>query len=227
MKLLAIVGKKRSGKDTACDYIESNITCVSHKLAAPIKEALWTALNGKFSEDDIDGKTDYDRETILNLNKYQIQSIFVSSLNYLHNFYKLTSNYKINIAEFVDSYPGDSWSIRTFMQRLGTDLVCNKIDKNFWVRIAINTYSSYLPYKNEDLLPDYFIIPDTRQEWEIDAIRNLGGIIIHVQRDSINNPTTDNHSTEKGLKVITGDIVISNNSTLEDFYNSIDLNLRK
>ncbi len=44
MKLLFLIGKKRSGKDTTADYIMDNYNATKHQLAGPIKDALADAM---------------------------------------------------------------------------------------------------------------------------------------------------------------------------------------
>ena len=217
MKILCITGQKRSGKDTALDFIAKNHNVIYYKLAHEIKSAIVYGFLDEYTYEDIDGKTEVDREEILNVNQSEINCYFNNAVNYLIDIGLNVPLSKKGLTEFINSYPINSWSIRTFMQRLGTDFVCNKCDELFWVRLAIKNYADNL---NPEV--EYFIIPDVRQDWEIDSIRKLGGVIVHVKRDSINkNVSIDNHSTERVLPIKSGDIIINNNSSLEEFYNTI------
>lgn len=58
------------------------------------------------------------------------------------------------------------------------------------------------------------IIKDVRFENEADFIRSHNGTIWHVKRD--NAVKVLNHSSEKGIEIKNGDIVIDNNGSLDD-----------
>jgi hypothetical protein len=66
---------------------------------------------------------------------------------------------------------------------------------------------------------DITIIKDIRFENEAEYIRNLGGEIWHIVRD--NTEQVKKHSSEAGIKVQTGDILIENNGTLEEYKNAV------
>lgn len=51
IKLIGITGKARSGKDTICDILTTNISAVRYGMADPIKGALSSLLSGKVPED--------------------------------------------------------------------------------------------------------------------------------------------------------------------------------
>lgn len=61
---------------------------------------------------------------------------------------------------------------------------------------------------------DIVIIKDVRFENEADFIRCHNGIIWHIKRDKALKVIS--HSSEKGIKIKKGDIVINNNCSLED-----------
>lgn len=61
---------------------------------------------------------------------------------------------------------------------------------------------------------DVVIIKDVRFENEAEFLRNLGGSIWHVKRQTAIKVLS--HESEKGIKVETGDIIINNNSSLDD-----------
>jgi len=63
------------------------------------------------------------------------------------------------------------------------------------------------------------IIKDIRFENEAEYIRDRGGDIWHIVRD--NTEKVKNHSSEAGIKFITGDILIENNGTIEEYTNAV------
>ena len=69
MKLIFIIGKKRSGKDTTADYLANNYKTKKFQLAGPIKDTLADCWNPDLTQKtgvslnrlDFEGKG-YDRE---------------------------------------------------------------------------------------------------------------------------------------------------------------------
>ena len=83
--------------------------------------------------------------------------------------------------------------------------------RKLWVK---NFVQYYINNKDKNI-----VIADVRFPHEADAIKELGGKIIKIQRSSLEN--NDTHESEQYIDTIEGDI-IENNSTLDDFYKTID-----
>ena len=83
--------------------------------------------------------------------------------------------------------------------------------RKLWVK---NFIQYYINNKDKNI-----VIADVRFPHEADAIKALGGKIIKIQRSSLEN--NDTHESEQYIDTIKGDI-IENNSTLDDFYKTID-----
>lgn len=227
MKLIFIVGKKRSGKDTAVDFIEENYDTHRYKLAYPIKAALESGWNNgndfrydfspgiKLTPDDWDGKG-IDREKFLPISNHDVLSIINRALQYL------AKNHGLKYPEFDNPRfleemilnNTEAWNIRRLMQTLGTDLIVNHFDRMFWVKLFANEYADKF-YEDKK----FFIVPDTRQDHELAFARAMGATVIHVVREG--SGSEDTHITEAGLPIAEGDIVIENNGTLEEFKNKI------
>lgn len=90
---------------------------------------------------------------------------------------------------------------RMLMQTVGTEWG-RAMDPDLWVKSFINRVNGNI------------VAPDVRFENEASAIRNAGGLMIHVQRNIAHN---DNHASEAGVGVRfdLGDILINNNGTVE------------
>ena len=234
MKLIFLSGVKRSGKDTTADYIMENYNAYKHQLAGPIKDAL--AYAWKIFSDGTDYPVltrkefegiNYDRETDLGLTKLEVIDIMEQALCYLHAFcpienvhvYDNEGQEAINLLaynEIIDTINiiEDQWSVRRLMQALGTDLIVDNFDRMYWVKLfALN----YLDKFGTDL--DFYIVPDTRQDHEMDAARAMGATVIHVVRPG--QVSTDTHITEAGLPIHKGDTVITNDGSLEELYSKI------
>lgn len=236
MKLVFLIGKKRSGKDTTADYLAEKYKTKKFQLAGPIKSALavcWsfglTKNTGIYlTTDEFEG-INYDREQILLLNNTDVKDYMVRCVEYLLNNHLKTSNpsFYMNkdnlcqagvdkISNIINSNT-KPWTVRRLMQTLGTDIVCNLVDRMYWLKLfAINYVDSF----HDDL--DFYIVPDTRQDHELDAARAMGAMVIHVVRPEQESLQKDTHITEAGLPIRDGDIVITNDGSLEDLYSKIE-----
>jgi len=96
-------------------------------------------------------------------------------------------------------------SPRTMMQLVGTDLVRRGISDAFWIdraRSALNSAHASI-----------FIVTDVRFENEAQFIRDSGGIMYHVKRDSVQQL---DHDSEQVLDFYNNDVLVYNNSSLSD-----------
>lgn len=230
MKQVYLLGKKRSGKDTTADYIMDNYNAIKAQLAYPIKEALHHAFSvvqyhysdiQKLTRDQIEG-IDYDREQNLFLDKKRVVAIMLAAMAWLSEQKYLCATYNglpMNSVERdverVINNIEDDWSVRRLMQTLGTDIVVDCFDKMYWVKWCMDEYADNFEKYN------YFIVPDVRQEHEISFARAMGATIVHVVRPD-QEIKKDSHITERGLPVMPGDIVITNDGSLEELYKKID-----
>jgi hypothetical protein len=91
------------------------------------------------------------------------------------------------------------WKItpRQVLQFVGTDLFRNNmknliphIDNNIWIYVVKRKILNIMK-KNPDVC---FVITDARFQNEINMVKELGGIVIKVTRDNINN--NDSHESE-------------------------------
>ena len=99
---------------------------------------------------------------------------------------------------------------REMMQYIGTDLFRKQFNENIWV----NTARNYINNHSENI-----IVTDCRFENEINLIKEMGGKIIIIKRDNINN--VNKHESEKKLEIDDA-YIIENNGTLEELYLNID-----
>lgn len=227
MKLIAIVGKKRSGKDTAANYVLDK-NGVKHQLAGPIKDSLTYAWFQQAAKDDIadlyeddwEGNGAYDREKPLIINNGQANNILRLALQYCESTYAKFPVHPLGKAlEALDNLTlnnTECWTMRRFMQTLGTDIVCTHIDSMYWIKIFACNYVDLLYSEN-----DYYVVPDVRQQNELDTLRAMGATILHVVRED-SDQVKDTHITEAGLPISPGDIVIENDGSLNDLYSKID-----
>jgi len=104
-------------------------------------------------------------------------------------------------------------SPRQMFQLIGTDIVRNQIDQEFWIK------HFKLWYESNSKSYEHIIVTDCRFQNEIDAVKEFGGIIIKIVRD---DTFVDSHISEAGIDNLTNiDKVIFNNNTKQDFYQRI------
>ena len=103
-------------------------------------------------------------------------------------------------------------SPRELMQTLGTEWGRDLIAHDLWLRVAAR--------KIEDSDHDHIVITDIRFEDEAAWLRNLGGKLWFIQRDSA--PPVRKHVSEAGISATPYDTTIFNNSTIEGLYRAVD-----
>lgn len=103
-------------------------------------------------------------------------------------------------------------TVRELMQKVGTGLR-ETVDKDIWVKTALMKCAQNLNY----------VFTDVRFPNEVEAIRNLGGMIIHIIRndyedESLKSEESKNHISETALDnyPINANITVLNNGDLED-----------
>lgn len=226
MKVISIVGKKRSGKDSVAEIILDESFSVKYALANKIKSTLADV----YYDHNYVNKTgqdlflshfngiDYDREQVLMLSNFDVADIMIKCVDQLCEKSNLSSDYDLSTASKAISTimkNDQPWSVRRLMQTLGTDIVVNNIDEYFWLKCMVN---EYFKCKSEGY--DYFVITDIRQQTEIDFARLLGQVIF-IERPSINNCNKDKHISEAGLARQEGEILVTNDGTLADLKQTI------
>jgi dephospho-CoA kinase len=109
----------------------------------------------------------------------------------------------------VVKHPDYNMTHRELLQYIGTEVFRDHFDKDIWVKIAKRRLAK---------TGDKVVVTDIRFPNEAEMIRDMGGEIWVIRRSLITN---NNHISEK-LTSIEGDIIIDNNSTLENLFDTID-----
>lgn len=112
----------------------------------------------------------------------------------------------------------DFWGIspREVMLLIGTKMFRENWRYDFWVKL--------MEKKIIDNSEENIIVSDVRFANEAEMIKSHGGIIVNVKRP--NNPIKVNHISENGLSNDLIDYTIINDSTIENYYNKIDKELK-
>jgi formylmethanofuran dehydrogenase subunit D len=108
-------------------------------------------------------------------------------------------------------------SSRNFLQKVGTDLFRNhsniispKMGQDVWINIVKKKIQEH-PNK-------CFVITDVRFPNEAQLVKDLGGIVIKLQRDS---DYIDNHPSEALIDSLPSDYQFENNGSKEELYTNV------
>ncbi len=210
--IIGISGKKQSGKDTVGEIIKSLLQSSNlkqkyskveiKKFAAKVKEI--TSL--LFSCDINDLENESFKNSILPKQWWYFKNIHTKEIvPYKHLKHKTIASLDLNNWVLVKP------TYRRMMQKIGTDAGTGKIHPFLWV---ISTLQSYNNKNNE-----VWAITDVRFPDEVEAIRNLGGITIRLERNSNNK---DTHLSETALDKYEGfDYIIDNNKSFSELTEQI------
>lgn len=113
--------------------------------------------------------------------------------------------------------PAIGKSPRQLAQTLGTEWGRNLISPDIWViatKLCIDSWASSIWAPENPLL----VIPDVRFENEASFVRERG-TLLHVYRDGADgNVGVVGHESERGVQFAGGDILISNNGSIEELH---------
>ena len=122
--------------------------------------------------------------------------------------------------EDVDEYWGVS--PRFLMQKFGTEIIRTHanllvpgIGSEFWTRRLQMEYERQ--YKNQGVP---VVVSDVRFPNEAALIREMGGIVIYIDRPSL--PSVDTHASEQSMSPSEAEFVIENNTTIPDLYDKVE-----
>ena len=183
MKLIALTGLPRTGKDTMAQHLMDHYGYVRKSFADPLKVAASVLLNRPLSQ--CQGLDGFDREAVM---------------------------------------PEWGFSMRWFLQRLGTECLRYQISADFWVTrmsLELTTLDGRVPDSTSQEPPSELkvVITDCRFFNELLMVRNLGGTLIEIRRPGI---VGSDHLSDKGLPESAVDLVVTNKGSLVEFLTTID-----
>lgn len=120
------------------------------------------------------------------------------------------------LKEVVIPYWG--MSPRQMFQKLGTEGGRHVFGDDLWLKRWTYHYDTYKEHTN-------YVVPDVRFVNEAEHVRSLGGVIIHVTRDSAKGllaGDTAKHASEVTLPIGPHDFVITNNGTKKEMCDKLD-----
>ena len=218
--IIGIVGKKQSGKDTVCNIIRylSWMKSANLEVAPNAKHFFYVTNTSNVPVISIWEKHSWAEKL------KQCASIILGC--HVSGFE--TESIKESFTHIpINNSEGEPMTHREFLQVLGTE-VGRTIDPNLWVKSMMSDYDkgfkSYPSYGTDEYGNTVFvemvkvepcwIMPDTRFPNEVKAIKDRGGIVIKVNRDT---GLRDDHISEHALDDYNDyDYVIDNNGTMDE-----------
>ena len=87
---------------------------------------------------------------------------------------------------------------------------------NIWLKRWFLSYSAVRD-------TDHVVVPDVRFDVEAEALRNLGGTIVHIVRPGVGlDGDSATHVSEAGIELGDGDLYLLNDGTTYDLGNKVD-----
>jgi Phosphomevalonate kinase len=108
---------------------------------------------------------------------------------------------------------------RPVLQWWGSEFKRDKFGDDYW----INIMSKKIAYLSDRFNP--IIISDVRFKNEFDMVKSLGGVMIRVERPAL--PVVDNHISETALDNETFDIVVTNDSSIDNLVETLVTKLKQ
>jgi len=131
---------------------------------------------------------------------------------------QLYGNLKDTIDENLGTTP------RAIFQYLGTDILRKDLNKIAQKKNCENLFVDHMKKRCANYLNnnESVIISDIRCQNEVDAIHEMGGIIIKIDRPNFAYPVEDLHESEKNIDNIADyDHLIDNSKDIESLYDKI------
>lgn len=207
--IIAISGKKQSGKDTTAKILQ--FLAYVDQLNAQAKEHSETIELPSYLE-------------FLEFNDAVTQPIQVKKFaGKLKNIVAELLSCNVNDLESEDfknskidylSSEDKCITPRYLLQYLGTDVLRNSINEDIHVNLLLNELKSS---QNANILA--FAITDLRFRNELEAIKKHGGLTIRLNRNEANKIVSNSqHESETALDNAQFDITIDNNGTFEELF---------
>lgn len=213
-KILAISGRKQSGKDTNCNFLVRNAPELFNTNS--IKKYYFADELKKFCRDYFDVPEEWLWGT--DADKNRLTKIKWNNLPHaesLKNKYAIDFVMAHNSIEYLDENLNKEFNtfmtVRELLQQVGTDIF-RKMYENIWVNSCLRVI------RKENF--KYALIADMRFPNEADAIKSEGGILLRLTRKITDK---DIHTSETALDNYQGFDKILDNSQLgiDESYNEV------
>jgi hypothetical protein len=225
--IIALNGYAGSGKDTIAAIIQYLLCTnkgdldIQNVVKYYDKHAWWLEYQSGWEVKKFAGKLKQVAELLTGIPKYMFE------------------NREFKVGNMPEEWTkhGMPMSVREFLQRLGTDGLRNNLCDNVWVNALMIDYKpehdvEYTTTENNSVIPTEFIttypnwiITDCRFPNEAHAVKRKGGIIIRVDRPSVQ--PVNKHVSETALDSWNFDYKIMNGSDLTALAFTVETILKK
>lgn len=206
MVLIGVMGKKRHGKDTVGDYITNRHNFDKTAFAKPLKDMC--RIGFLLTDDELNG-----------CNKEIKNQYWGKSTREILQFVG-TEMFREKLQELMPELGSDFW-VRRFQVYYESQRKLAEAELET-VRPVLEKYSKRDDVKSflRDLQYNC-VVTDVRFQNECDIIKQLGGIVIKVDRPGLES--NDEHVSEKTIDSITGyDYKIVNDGSFDDLHHKIE-----
>ncbi|MCK9436751.1 MAG: hypothetical protein M0Q12_06035 [Synergistaceae bacterium] len=188
---IGITGPAQSGKDTVYGILKDIFgnKCQRFSFADKLKDSACTLLN--ISREQLEGLKIFDSVKF----RLILDEDWGGPIDYCYP---------------DDDIMVEPFTMRTFLQRYGTEAHRNIFGKDFWVEQLFKN----VPDDNNML----FVITDVRFDNEAKAIKDRKGFVIRLTRNGTGNMK---HASEVPIDMDLVDVVIINDGSIEDLKNNI------
>lgn len=211
--LIGISAKKQCGKDTVCTIIEA--IDVFHNKRLESSSNLHEFVN-RYLSDSKSNSLNILESAVTKWHRESFAKRLRCCLFFItgdERIFALDDETKNSLSTIKDA-EGNYYTIRQLLQKFGTEVGRN-ISPDLWVIALIN---SYIEAKSNGYEEDW-IVTDVRFKNEAEAIRENGGILIRLNR---NTGFNDQHSSETALDDYKNfDLIIDNNGTLDELIDKV------
>jgi hypothetical protein len=210
--LYGLSGEAGSGKDSFADIMVFDRGFVKMSFAQKLKDICGVAFNLTYAQlNTQEGKMTI-LETPRTLNKDSFSKI-IMEIGKTHSTPEIIVKLD-NLSRLLLPQNLKFKRPRDILQFVGTEIV-RTVDENYWITVLEKQIASS---------KQNVIVTDCRFPNERALIKKLGGTIIRIKRDD--NPIEAGvHATESSFgEDKSYDIVLNNNSTLEDFIDTVRSN---
>jgi len=198
VKLIGLTGAARSGKDTAAKIIRDHMI------------------------DYCDAEPDFSKHIVLALEAFAapLKSMLAMLLDF---FGRGNIMQPETLAPYLDGDRKEEVleeigvSCRSMLQTLGTDWGREKVHRDLWLNCMKKRIEAYTDVCNLGYSHALVVITDVRFDNEAKLVKELGGVVVQVCRDTVPEVGDEDHPSEAGVSPHLIDMTVKNNGTVEEF----------
>lgn len=247
MPILAISGKSGSGKNTVADIIQyltsdkfknsENDTFSTYKSMSFEKYKEGFIANSIWEQKSFAHKVKQVASVItgIPIEKFESQEFKKTMMDSMWNSYGIQrkDSQSIIMRQAKEYEPDNIWlrngshqvkiemTVRTFLQKLGTDALRNNLHENVWINALMSEYREYIPCgptpnfegSGQAYCFPNWLVTDLRFPNEYDTLKCHNTIFIRVNRKNIQKM---DHPSENSLDEHSFNHVIDNNGSIEE-----------